>query len=51
MKLNVSENLQRIADFFFNQFISILNLPQNKPTSPSTPPYIKKLSHKTSQEI
>lgn len=41
MKLNVSENLQRIADFFFNQFISILNLPQNKPTSPSTPPYIK----------
>ncbi len=41
IKLNVLKNVQRIADFFFNQYISILNLPQNKPSSPSTPPYIK----------
>ena len=39
--INIAQNLQNIADFFYNQFISILNLPQNKPDQPKTPPYIR----------
>ena len=41
IQLNVMENIKNIANFFYQQFISILSLPTNSPNQPQTPPYIK----------
>ncbi|MDD4468623.1 MAG: hypothetical protein PHR29_01655, partial [Acholeplasmataceae bacterium] len=41
IQLNVMTNIKNIANFFYQQFISILSLPTNSPNQPQTPPYIK----------
>jgi|SRR5690554_3326388 len=39
--IRIAENIDAIAGFFFKQFMSVIEIPKDKPTKPTTPPYIR----------
>lgn len=39
--IRIIENLDAISNFFFKQFMSMIEIPKDKPPKPTTPPYIR----------
>ena len=38
--INITENIQEIAGWFYKKFMSMIEIPKDKPSKPMTPPYI-----------
>ena len=38
--IHITENIHEIAGFFFKQFMSVIEIPKDKPSKPMTLPYI-----------
>ena len=39
--IRIAENIDAIAGFFFKQFMSVIEIPKDKPKKPTTPHYIR----------